>query len=269
MGALNNNFDQEETSNSKDKSTGFGGSVFAAIIISTILSVFAVKYPTAMAWICGLLVLGGIGQVFKKDQSKQKRFQTLMITAASGFALFISIAALKAKSSTNLQSPTTQPQIVTVQPTNSGEYEPLKAEDIDQSKLIAIKKEMENKNQVSDKERNRQLQILKGYKEKNIGEKSLSKAEQFYNKLRMAGVGLETIEEVKADKDFPEDIKIIVANSWHSQPYQIRLQAAQNLQKLWGNTYGDADRSRVKLVDINGNSVGGNKVLGGVWVSDK
>ena len=136
MGALKDNFEQDEVT--KDKPTGFVGSVFTAIIVATIFSVFSVNYPTAMTWICGLLAFGGIVQIFKRDQSKQKRFQSLMITFATGFALVIANAASKAKSLPNSQLPTTQPQIVTVPSTNGDQYEPLKAEDIDQAKVVTV-----------------------------------------------------------------------------------------------------------------------------------
>ncbi|MBY0554332.1 hypothetical protein K2P97_07380 [bacterium] len=269
MGALKNNFDQEETPSSKDKSTGYVGSVFASIIISTILSVLGVNYPIIMTILCGLLVLGGIGQVFKKDQSNQKRFQTLMITAATGFALAIAIAASKAKSVSNSPPTTTQPHIVTVPSTNTGEYEPLKAEDVDQGKLADVKKEMENKKSTSEEERNRQLQILKN-QDKSFENNSLTKPEQFFNKLRMSGIGLETVEKVQ-NGSLPNIVRITVSNTWHSQPYQIRLNAAQGLQKLWGNLYSPEtpDRGRIQLIDMNSNEVGGSKTLGGVWVSDK
>lgn len=267
MGALKDNFNQDEIS--KNKPTGFVGSVFTAVVVATIFSVLAVNYPTAMTWICGILVFGGIGQVVKKEQSKEKRFQNLMITLATGFALVIAIAASKSKSVSNSTPPTTQPQIVTVPSTYTGEYEPLKAEDIDQSKLADVKKEMENKKPISEEERNRQLQILKN-QDKSIENDSLSIPEQFFNKLRMSGIGLETVEKVQKGS-LPNIVRITVSNTWHSQPYQIRLNAAQGLQKLWGNLYSPEtpDRGRIQLIDMNSNEVGGSKTLGGVWVTEK
>ena len=43
---------------------------------------------------------------------------------------------------------------------------------------------------------------------------------------------------------------ITVANTWHLCVYQIRLQAAQNLQKGWASiaSPGDPDQARISLV---------------------
>lgn len=71
-----------------------------------------------------------------------------------------------------------------------------------------------------------------------------------------------------------EDLAIFeVKNSWHSAPYQVRLQLAQNFWKVWASVNGapDLDTSRIKLVDLNGNEVGGSRLLGGslIWVQEK
>jgi hypothetical protein len=63
-----------------------------------------------------------------------------------------------------------------------------------------------------------------------------------------------------------------VNNEWHLLPYQIRLQAAQNLWKSWARIASpkDVDKARLKLVDLNGNEVGGSRVLAGslIWVAE-
>ena len=65
------------------------------------------------------------------------------------------------------------------------------------------------------------------------------------------------------------DIKVYVADTWHYQPYQIRLQAAQNLWKLWASIRSPRhlDWALISLVDSNGNSVGGSSVMAGFLVS--
>ncbi len=66
--------------------------------------------------------------------------------------------------------------------------------------------------------------------------------------------------------------KITVSNAWHGRPYQIRLQDAQPLWKVWSqiNYPVKPDHTRLKLVDLMGNEVGGSRVLGGsmIWVKD-
>jgi hypothetical protein len=66
------------------------------------------------------------------------------------------------------------------------------------------------------------------------------------------------------------EIKITVANGWHFQPYQLRLQGAQNLWKIWANLHAPTkpDSAHIRLVDLNGNDVGGSRALAGslIWV---
>ncbi len=61
-------------------------------------------------------------------------------------------------------------------------------------------------------------------------------------------------------------VSIVVRDVWHYEPKQVRLQAAQNMWKLYANKCyieHDRDMVRIKLVDGNGNKVGGSSWLGG------
>jgi len=66
---------------------------------------------------------------------------------------------------------------------------------------------------------------------------------------------------------------LTVSNAWHRQPKQLRLQFAQNLWKQWAvicvkQAVGDnVDACRIKLIDNNGNDVGGSSFMGGSLVS--
>ncbi|PSB30143.1 hypothetical protein [Stenomitos frigidus] len=66
----------------------------------------------------------------------------------------------------------------------------------------------------------------------------------------------------------PGEAVITVQNVWHSQPYQTRLQTAQNLQRAWVRVGypTQPDKARIKLVDLNGNHVGGSGWLAGSLV---
>lgn len=70
----------------------------------------------------------------------------------------------------------------------------------------------------------------------------------------------------------PDQIKITVSNSWHYEPYQIRLQVAQKLWEAWAGLHSpdEPDKARIKLVDLNGNEVGGSRVWAGslIWVKE-
>ena len=62
-----------------------------------------------------------------------------------------------------------------------------------------------------------------------------------------------------------DDIKIIVNNEWHFQPFQVRLQLAQRLWQIWAGVHSpnNPDKAFISLVDRNGNSVGGSSSLAG------
>jgi len=57
---------------------------------------------------------------------------------------------------------------------------------------------------------------------------------------------------------------VAVQNGWHYEPKAIRLQAAQNIGRLWEACSPGSDFS---VVDLNGNEVGG-RGFAGVWVAD-
>jgi len=65
---------------------------------------------------------------------------------------------------------------------------------------------------------------------------------------------------------------ITLRNVWHLRNKQIRLQDAQTLWKAWAvvASKDDPDNARIKLVDLNGNEVGGSRLLAGslIWVQD-
>jgi hypothetical protein len=57
---------------------------------------------------------------------------------------------------------------------------------------------------------------------------------------------------------------VTVGSTWHHAIRQQRLMAAQKLWRAWSeiNSPTDPDKSRIKLVDGNGNEVGGSGVMG-------
>jgi hypothetical protein len=267
MGALKNDLNETKGQLSDGNSIEYKSSLVASVLVAIVFSALGANYPTIVMLFCIFMVVGGIVQITKKEQSKQKKVQMLFLTAAFGFSALISFSASKNKNTTIAESTVKQQDNVTVQSESNNEYQPLTDEDIDQNKLSDVKKEMAEMKPISEAERKQQLQLLK--EQSKIQNDSLSKHEQYFNKLRMSGIGLETVEKVQVSS-MPNIVKIVVSNSWHSQPYQIRLQAAQGLQKLWGNLYlpESPDRGRIELVDLNGNKVGGSKIMGGVWVNE-
>lgn len=60
-------------------------------------------------------------------------------------------------------------------------------------------------------------------------------------------------------------LTIRLEDGWHYLPKQIRLQYAQNMWSIWAKKSSPekVDSARIKLVDKNGNKVGGSSWLGG------
>jgi len=91
--------------------------------------------------------------------------------------------------------------------------------------------------------------------------------ESFIKKLQAAGITNDSIKDVSFEYG---RLVIKVANSWHFQPYQLRLQMAQNLWNIWASIDSpDApDKALIRIVDLNGNEVGGSRIFGGslIWV---
>ncbi len=59
-------------------------------------------------------------------------------------------------------------------------------------------------------------------------------------------------------------VLIIVRNNWHTEPYQIRLQATQNLGEMWKVCARIPANSAAPFFigDLNGNEVGGTGLFG-------
>lgn len=92
--------------------------------------------------------------------------------------------------------------------------------------------------------------------------------DEFVDRLSAANVN-SIIQSVSVSD---ETATITVTNAWHYSVYQVRLQAAQNLWKIWASIASPSkpDRARIKIVDFNGNEVGGSRILGGslIWVQE-
>ena len=94
--------------------------------------------------------------------------------------------------------------------------------------------------------------------------------DDFMALLTAVGLDSSTINSVSVS-DLTVTIK--VTNTWHVMAYQNRLQAAQNLWEGWASVASpkDRDQARIKVVDLNGNEVGGSRILAGslIWVQEK
>jgi hypothetical protein len=93
--------------------------------------------------------------------------------------------------------------------------------------------------------------------------------ERFLAAVRKAGVGTALIVDAKRDPLLDDQLQVVVGAVWHRQVKQERLIAAQNLWRTWAqiNSPKDLDKSRLELIDVNGNEVGGSGILAGSTVS--
>lgn len=90
------------------------------------------------------------------------------------------------------------------------------------------------------------------------------------SKIQTAGITTDLVSRASIKGDVNELI-ITVGSTWHRAVHQERMIAAQKLWQVWGdiNTPTDMDTSRIKLVDVNGNQVGGSGVMGSSIKVDK
>lgn len=70
--------------------------------------------------------------------------------------------------------------------------------------------------------------------------------DRYLRRLREMGVDDSLVLKVTRGLD-DNEVKITVSNSWHFFPYQVRLEAAQNLWKIWASICS----SNPKLVTRN------------------
>jgi len=98
------------------------------------------------------------------------------------------------------------------------------------------------------------------------------KSDAYMSILNVASV--RTIDGVRVSRDGKTwTAKLTVKNIWHLRHYQLRLQDAQTLWKVWAviASPNDMDSARISLVDENDNEVGGSRFWGGslIWVQEK
>ena len=81
--------------------------------------------------------------------------------------------------------------------------------------------------------------------------------------IKLSGLGGGVIRQWQATD--PTSLTIWVENRWFLMPKGLRLQMAQNLQRAWAATCSqpNPDHARIKIVDANGNRLGGSRMLAG------
>lgn len=97
--------------------------------------------------------------------------------------------------------------------------------------------------------------------------------QKFVSTLAKHGIDSSLVSKANISSISQDLLEIHVTNSFVLQPYQIRLQGAQNLWRLWAaiHTPDHQDTSRIRILDMNGNEIGGSRMWGGslIWVSEK
>lgn len=110
----------------------------------------------------------------------------------------------------------------------------------------------------------KQLKISSSETSNTTKSTSINDLDKFMEVLRVAEV-----REVDSCSVNGNTLSIFVKNIWHYQPYQIRLQAAQNLWKAWARIHSpdNLDASKIKIKDQNGNTVGSSGFMFGSSIS--
>jgi len=79
--------------------------------------------------------------------------------------------------------------------------------------------------------------------------------------------GFQMVNYFQVDGD-GRQVTITVDDAWHSLPKQVRLENAQTLGEFWANILPKGETPGFKIIDMNGNRVGGYNGWSGIWVQD-
>jgi len=120
----------------------------------------------------------------------------------------------------------------------------------------------------------RERQVADDQAKRDAAQREVKEKLNAYMKvIELHEMAAKLVESVSVERDGDRwTATITVTNLWHIRDKQLRLQDGQNLWKLWAvlTSKNEPDKSRIKLVDLNGNEVGGSRILGGslIWVQD-
>lgn len=114
-------------------------------------------------------------------------------------------------------------------------------------------------------ERDKAMATAKGIE---AGRAQKAKLSTFMDAITSSGIDARFIVRVESDDNDDHTIVVVVGAYWFLMPKQLRLQAAQNMWQLWAklDSPRDLDKARIKLLDQNGNKVGGSGLLAGSMV---
>ncbi len=118
----------------------------------------------------------------------------------------------------------------------------------------------------------RERQAAEEARRKEAEKEVQNRLDSYMKVLNAADVRLIKSVSVGRISDDMWEATLTVDNLWHIRHYQIRLQDAQTLWEVWARiaSPNDPDKARIKLVDQNGNEVGGSRFLAGslIWVKE-
>lgn len=132
---------------------------------------------------------------------------------------------------------------------------------------------VESNSEYQEQRKSKVAQDTKNRQTNNLIENKKKILNSYIKALDEAGMN-QFVEKVSYRYDSLEECSIVVKvrNTWHYQPKQLRLQAAQNLWDIWSKSYyleDKKDKCRMDLTDLNGNNVGGSSWLGGSLINVK
>lgn len=254
--------------------------VVGAIILAVMIRIESETYASFFGYVRGLAcivavialipIVGFFAQTSNTNEASSNEGSGAVLVCVGAFVLSIAVSLVSGSISNSLR-----PQPVEVAETTPAAEQDAQKKFLNSPEMRAIAKERREEEQ---NEREFQKQKMSAERERDeqrsaqVLEMAKEKREAYYKSRAFAlSFALKTepgiSEYVRVVIYFDRRAIFTVEDSWHLLPYQIRLQAAQNLNALW-RKFADTDDAAGQMfdiVDLNGNRVGGRGVFGD-WV---
>jgi len=136
---------------------------------------------------------------------------------------------------------------------------------------LAEKKKIEEEKRKKEREEKRLERLIEIEKEKRKASQDIAifKAKVFEI---LKDQRIDIVKDIYLNPDLPQEAIIVMKPIWHSRNKHLKKNDATVFWKLWASQHSpsDPDHSRVKLLSINNDRVGGSRILAGslIWVED-
>lgn len=145
---------------------------------------------------------------------------------------------------------------------------------------IAVEREQERLNRIESqkkenerKQAERERRRIDYEKEKKIElQKAMADVAKFKPAMLkfLKSQDLDIVQDIYINKDFPEQIVFKMKPIWHHRNKHLRKNDVLKFWSEWAAFHNpsEPEKTSISVVSINGDKVGGTKLLGGVWVEE-